>query len=173
MLQTLSHYAYFFLASVFAALVFLGYFYSGAITYDTNIVFLYTVVLIPLFDKMIDFFAKESVFQVTVSPDAHLELAKWWLIAIIVLVWLYIWMSPITLGMLVLFVSSLLWNIDPRMSFAGALILFLYIPVYLFIWQTDTAEALSIFAYYFLIIGVVLQIYQSLVTAKKRSWNTQ
>ncbi len=62
---------------------------------------------------------------------------------------------------------SLLFLIDGRVNFIVALILLWFTPVYLVIWDSKKAELLSIYAYYFLIIGVFMTIVEGYFIKKE------
>ncbi len=55
----------------------------------------------------------------------------------------------------------LLFLVDSRISFLIALCFLSFVPVYLIIWDNTKAENLSIYAYYFLIIWVIISIYEN------------
>lgn len=57
----------------------------------------------------------------------------------------------------------MLFFIDNRLSFFIALSLLGFVPVYLLIWESAKAENLSIYSYYFLIIWVVISIFENII----------
>lgn len=71
----------------------------------------------------------------------------------------------LTLSILVL---SIIFSLDSRISFLIALCLLLLIPLFLILEKKDLAETYSIYAYYFLVIWVVVSLYESIYNKKKK-----
>lgn len=61
---------------------------------------------------------------------------------------------------------TFLFIIDSRVSFSIALFLFGFTPIYLVIWQNDIAESISVYAYYFLVIWVIISIIENIFIKK-------
>lgn len=63
----------------------------------------------------------------------------------------------------------ILFLVDSRLSFFIAFIFLSFTPMYLIIWNTAKAEILSIYAYYFLVIWVILSIVESIFDKKEQN----
>jgi len=83
---------------------------------------------------------------------------------ILIIIWILLFIKLNLLNFLIIFfiIASILLNIDSRISFLIALILLIYTVFYISIWNNkEIAEKLSIYAYYFLIIWVWLEIFSN------------
>jgi len=156
MLWINSKYIYFFLVLVFVFLSWVSMSFSGEKLWN-NFIYLFTILLIPVFDYILNTVYKE--FDRSVFGFDSASLLKW--ILFVILFWIvfslgYSLYATLTLMFLVLF---LLFNLGSKIPFFVALILFLYSAIYIVSWNAPVADTLSIYAYYFLIIGVILQVY--------------
>lgn len=152
-----SYYSYFFLVFVFLFLCFVSLFFSWD-PLTKNFIYLFTVLLLPIFDYMIDVIKKE--FDMTVFKVDSLTLLKY---IFLLCVWSFLyskWYTTPTLLTLLFLVFSLLFHIWSKIPFFIALLLFLYSAVHIIWWLPKVADTLSIYAYYFLIIWVLTQVYQ-------------
>lgn len=163
-LVKISYFSYFFLFMLLWAFVCV-YNVSGEEFMHVNILLIFTVLLLPVFDKIYDIFA-ESVQSY--QPHSVWEiLGDIWVP--IVLLWSFAF-GYIGFGFL-LWVWAL-WvvykNWDTRIFFCISLWMFLYIALYLLFWQNTQAEELSLSAYYVLIVAVVVQLLQSFRNSRNK-----
>lgn len=86
-------------------------------------------------------------------------------IFILFLVWFSLYnftnFSNISLSIILFIIYSIIFFLDSRYSFLIALVLLIYTPFYLIIGNEAIAEQLSIYAYYFLVIWVWLEIFHN------------
>jgi len=77
-----------------------------------------------------------------------------------ILIWMYFLFNFSLINYLITWfiISSIIFQIDSRISFSIALILLLYVIFYISFWDQKIAENLSIYAYYFLVIWVWIEI---------------
>lgn len=145
---------------------------------QSYIIFSYFILLLPIFDFLVEYFKSEFFIQ-----SENQTLKRNWNIFIQYLkkIWSFIWKYiHIVVWILILyFIYGLFWDnilhlililfllfwvyfrIDSRISFWAALLLLLWIPLLLILEQNAFAETLSIYLYYFLIIGVIFSICES------------
>lgn len=88
---------------------------------------------------------------------------------LLILIWIYFLFNLSLINYLIIWfiISSIIFSIDSRISFSIALILLFYVVFYISSWDNKTAEKLSIYTYYFLVIWVWLEILSSLLENKK------
>lgn len=131
-----------------------------------NFFYLFTVLCIPIFDKILEYMKWEKFFTFERHTIHTLNILKAWIVLLIVVALLYIWWAVPSIMTLLILVMLILFRLDSRIAFLISLILFLYIGFFLLLSNKEAAESLSIYAYYFLIIGVVVEILQSFTTKK-------
>ena len=156
MLWTNSKYVYFFLVWVFIFLCWVSLSFSWGALWN-NFIYLFTILLIPVFDYIIGTVWKE--FDKTVfwfDSSTLLKALLFIILSGIVYSLGYSLYASMTILFLVLF---LLFNLGSKIPFFVALVLFLYSAIYIVSGNTQTADTLSIYAYYYLIIWVILQVY--------------
>jgi len=164
MIKTISHYIYFFLWSVFLMLMLLSSFFEKEISLNSNIVYLYTILLIPLFDYLVTVLRQENnIFSFSLPKITKKEFVKYMSFGVFLIFLIFykkydFWV----VGILSFLVISFLWKWDSRISFFMALMILVYIPIYLIMWEKDFAEKMSIYAYYFLIIWVVVELWKTI-----------
>lgn len=168
MLKILSQYVYFLLVALCIAILVMLSLSQASPKVWPDIVLLYTVVLLPFFSYLIDSFRGET------------NIPRFWLTTedivkyvgiVIIIIFSYYKGYHVTHVLLFLFLYvSIFWKLDSRIAFFWALLIFFYIPIYLIAGNSIVAESLSIYAYYFLIIGVVVQIQQALFSKKQALW---
>ena len=166
MLQVIAQYAYFFLVSVFVVFLGIWYIYSDQVGFGPQMILLFTVLLIPFFDYIIEFLKREKIAQVFLHV-APKNLYKLLFFSVILIILWYIDYSLLHLYMIAFLFVSIALSLDSRVSFLVSLVLFLYIAVFLLLGNDVASEKLSIYAYYFLIIGVVVQICESVFSKQK------
>lgn len=70
-------------------------------------------------------------------------------------------------------ICCLIFYIDSRISFLITLCFMSFVPAYILVWDKLKAENLSIYAYYFLVIWVLVTIYENYNLSKlKDNYNT-
>ena len=86
----------------------------------------------------------------------------------LVIIWLYTLtnLTIISIWILLFITTAIIFFIDSRYSFLIALVFLIYTPFYLILWDKKIAEQLSIYAYYFLIIWVWLEIIYNIFNEK-------
>ena len=156
MLKKLSKILYIFLISLLILWIII-YFIKWKVFLDTKIFYLFFLLLFPFIDTFIESVRKDfSIWNLSTAYWNNLEKYAWLVVLWIIM---YFYGSGFSSIWIILFLAfSLLFRIDSRVSFVGALILLILTPLYLIIWDKEIAESVSIFAYYFLIIWVVLEI---------------
>jgi|WetSurMetagenome_2_1015567.scaffolds.fasta_scaffold26477_2 hypothetical protein len=118
----------------------------------------YVVIKIPRPKKIIFlFFANaKKLFPVIM---AWAKIKKWWILVLIFVGVFAIWKLGIISGLLwLLFLSFLLFEWDSRVIAFLALISLASCPFLLILKKEAPAEQMAIYAYYFLVMTVVLQI---------------
>lgn len=164
-LLKISQFLYFQLISIFLLLLYLHNNYSWA---DTNsfIYVFFSLLLIPVIDALLS-----GVFsRLEISHIINKKNIIWFVLYIGVNVLLYIlgyFTLPLFLSVSVIY--TIMYNIDGRIYFLWALLTFLYVMLWLILWDASFAEWLSILAYYFLIAGVVTQIFENISFPKSSS----
>ncbi len=165
MIQQFSKILYIFLSSLFALAIII-YLSKWNIFLDTKIFYIVFLLMLPFIDIFIES-TKKDLYIWNFSPKYKDNLVKYiWLVLLGIIMYSYdigtlkIWVT-IFLGF------SLLFRVDSRVSFFWALSLLIITWLYLIIWDGGTAESMSIFAYYLLIIWVVLEIKHQVFDVKK------
>ncbi len=166
MLQVIAQYIYFFLVSVFMVFLAVGYFYSDQVNFGPQMILLFTVLLIPFFDYIIEFLRRENIARVFLHVPQKKLYKLLFSCVILSLLW-YLDYSVVHITMMAFLFVSISLSLDSRISFLVSLVLFLYIAVFLLLGNEIASEKLSIYAYYFLIIGVVVQICESVFSKQK------
>ncbi len=156
MITKLSKILYIFLFSLLVLAIII-YVIKWNIFLDTKIFYLIFLLVLPLIDISIESIKKDfSFWNLSINYEDN-WLKYFWLI-IIWLVMFSFWAESSTIWIVLFFLFSLLFRLDSRISFIWALILLILTPLYLVIWDKILAESISISAYYFLIIWVILEI---------------
>ncbi len=156
MLEKFSKILYIFLSSLFVLSIII-YISKWWIYLDTKIFYILFILILPFIELFIESTKKSFTF------------ANLWL-RYKDNVYKYIWLVLLSIGLYfynidieyiwitIFLIFSLLFKIDSRISFVLALLLLIITPLYLIIWDKEIAERVSIFAYYMLIIWVILEI---------------
>lgn len=94
------------------------------------------------------------------------------LIFLIILSGIYLWNQENIYHFFIwgFFFTSIYFSLDSRLSFLFALFLLLWVPLFLILEKKETAEIYSIYAYYFLVIWVIVSLYESI---ENKSWKIQ
>ncbi len=159
MLSSIVQYLYIFLLIIFGVFVFIVNYFEK-ISIGESFLYFYTLLLIPVFDYIIWNNLSKKAFYAFIPR--WINMLKYFSLLIVALILSYFDIDSVYLYMIVFLLWSILFNIDSRVSFIAALILFLYVPVLMMIGKANIAETFSIYAYYFLIIWVLLQWYDTL-----------
>ncbi len=157
----LSQFLYFLLIMIFLAFVFV-YHKSVDDSIHTNIVLLFSFLLFPLFDALYNMFFKEWSIKRYFWKVSNIYSLLVYIVALL-LVWYLGYMSLVLFLFISLCYIIFTW-LDGRIFFAAAIIVFCYVAFYLIFSQYPSAENLSIYAYYFLIAGVISQIGEHLIS---------
>lgn len=159
MLVHASWYVYFLLCMLFGTLLF-GSYGFGIELPDESIFLLFTVLLAPVVDTIFQFLGKEKLLRAD-AFDFDRYFFPYIAVAGIVFSIGYAGYDYVSIFLWAYMLFGIVAGINPKTAFLGALILFFYIPICLILEKDALAETLSIYAYYFLIIGVVLHISES------------
>jgi len=158
MIFFVSRYLYFLLLIAFLVIIFLSKFFPGEVL-GQNIVFIYTILLLPVVDVCIESLKKESkTFDWLLTWSG---LLKFMLTGIIILIGYKKWIEILSLLTLSYFILWLLFRFNSRIAFFVSLFCFAYVALYLLIEDKKMAESISIYAYYYLIIWVIHQLWQA------------
>lgn len=168
MFHTLSWFFYFLLSLFLGIFLFISQGNSDHVLWK-EIVFLFTVLALPFFDLVFQTLAKEKIFQSNIF-DIEKYITHYIVIAGLLFSMWYGWLTLITMLFLGIFFIGITFQLNTKIPFIAALILFIYIPFFLILGENKLAEQLSIFAYYFLILGVVFQISETLVPKIAKLW---
>lgn len=162
-LVKISQIAYFFLLMLLFSFIIVHQL-TGTETVSTYIVILFSIILIPIFDRIYNIFQSNSVRK----TESYKALEAFWIILWIILAIVLLVMEYVSIGALIvcvwLFAVYLKW--DARLFFVTAIIVLCYVALFLFLDQNAQAEILSIYLYYLLIIGVLVQILQTFFFSK-------
>ena len=170
MIFFVSRYLYFLLLLAFLVIILISRIFPGEVL-GNNIIFIYTILLLPLIDICIENLKNESKkYNWTLTGG---WLLKYILTGIILLFAYKKWVDFLTLITLGYFILWLMFRFNPRIAFFVSLFCFAYVALYLLIEDKKMAESLSIYAYYFLVIGVVHQLLQARYEKKERAVNLQ
>lgn len=144
---------------------------------QSYIIFSYFILLLPIFDFLLEYFKSEFF----VSSENQTFKKSWNIVCeSLKKIWTFIWKNiyfflwVVFLYLLYVFFWDNIWHfllvlflvfwlyfqIDSRISFWGALLLLLCIPLLLILDKKVLAETLSIYLYYFLIIGVIFSVFE-------------
>jgi len=134
-----------------------------------NVFLIATVLFLPFIDTIFTSIKREALFKKDIFDGEKYMYHYIFLLCVLFSAWYggVPLLSIITLG---IFLWGILFTLNPKIAFLGALVLFLYIILCLLLDLGKLAESLSIYAYYFLIIGVVLQIVESLTSKYSKLW---
>lgn len=168
MLHALSWFTYFLLVLLGAMFLFVSGGESGWVL-GREIGILFTVLLLPVFDRIFQVLAKEKIFQADIF-DMEKYIAHYIIIGWILFTLWYGWLEMISLFFGALFLVWIVFQMNPKIPFIGSLVVFIYIPFFLILKENTLAEELSIYAYYFLILGVVFQIAESVAPKIAKLW---
>ncbi len=157
MLTKNSKYIYFFLLFLFLFLCWVSLVFTWE-KLSVNFMYIFTILLLPVFDYILNSIRNE--FDPKILSFDSLSLFKVVLFLIIAGSLYLKWYSLAAIWTLLFLVLFLLFDFGSKIPFFIALVLFLYSAIYIVSGQAKIADSLSIYAYYFLIIGVVLQIYR-------------
>ncbi len=149
---------YFFIFMILVGILFIYHVSSGSIFYS-NIILIFTVLLLPLFDKFYDLFSEhlmnyriKNIFYVFFDFGLPIIWGIFFLSGYLNIVFFLAWLA--------------VWAIfrwwDSRIFFAWAFLTFCYVVFYLLFNRNVMAEELSLIVYYILITAVCIQIGQSL-----------
>lgn len=155
----ISHFLYFFICMILLSFVLL-YQKSGDIGIHVNIFLLFTLVLLPLFDFIFEMFFPQIEFK-KIMHHKKKSIAVVWLTILMLVALLTGYLSGELWIVLAMAYILILWW-DTRIFFMGALVLFLYIAFFLIFNESALSEKLSVYAYYLLVAGVLMQIIESI-----------
>lgn len=158
-------YSFFILA--FFIFIYLAFYHT--IENNQYIAYLYTLVLFPLYDKIIDIFSGEKIFSQDIFDWKKYTTSY----TIAIGVWFLAWYMGQPLGIISLLLGAtlgILFWLNSKITFFAAFIFLLYIPLFLILWDYIMAESLSIYVYYFLVIGIALELRESLYPKMLTLW---
>jgi len=165
MLKKISQILYVFL-STFLVLFLIFLWINNELKVDSKIIYLFILILIPFLEPLINTTRKDSE-KINLKINNWNNLYKYLSLLVISILLYYYWVSEINILIIFYLIFSILFYIDSRISFLIALILLSSTIVYLIIWDKKLAELLSINAYYFLIIWVIIEIKSNLFPKKE------
>lgn len=135
-----------------------------------NIVYFFTILLIPFVDMCIESIKRDAKNEAIIWSFSFSRFCINALVTIAILILAAnFWIEGAPLMILWYFVFSFLYQLEPKISFFLSLFCFAYVGIFLLIDQKELAEKFSIHAYYLLIVWVILQIAQSVRETKKMS----
>ncbi len=170
MLQTLSKYIFFVLIFSFFSILFLSYF-SKDFSLNNNFIYLFWILILVFFDKIIEFIKKEDFSfyfkNLDFEKDKKNLFIRIFLLIFFTILLLFLELEIINFLILEFIIFSIFFKLDSRISFSIALVLLCYTIFFIFFEDKKMSEILSIYAYYFLIIWVWLEIFQNLLSKKQ------
>ncbi len=162
--KRISEILYIFLASLFSLWAIILVIQSD-ILLNTKIFYAFVLLIFPFFDIIID------SIQKNLSPT-HLSIKHWdnfikytWIVLFIIITY-FSWLSIASIIIFAFILFNIFFSIDTRFSFFIALSLLIFTSFYLLVGDQKIAESLSIYAYYFLILGVLFEIKNYLFSSK-------
>jgi len=164
-LLKISQFLYFQLVSIFLLLLYLYNTYSWSDI--SSFVYVYfTLLLIPLVDTLLSgVFSGMRKIKI-LNKKNIIGFISYVFVNILLLIF---WYFTILLFLCISVIYTCIYKIDGRLYFISALLVFLYVMVWLIIWDSTFAEGLSILAYYLLIAWVVSQVYENISLPKSSS----
>lgn len=158
----ITHLLYFLLIMVCISFV-IAYQYSGNSFEYKNIFFLFTLLFLPIFDQIFDL-CKDIAQKYKPKNPFELIIDIW--IPSFCIIWFFTWYISFLISLGICTLYMIYKKADARIYFLCSLILFCYIAIFLLFWRDTQSETLSITAYYFLVAGVLVQIWESFRTPK-------
>lgn len=167
MIAQIAHILYFLITAILIGILFLHNIVAHKSTFEIgeNSIYLFTLVLAPLAVQVL-----KSIF-----PKIHIQkmgfhvFSQWkHITTLIFLVWgIYFFTKDVQITLYSsFFLLSLVLSVDSRLSFFIAFVLFVYVAFFLWVSNQDMAEKLSVHAYYFLVLWVLIEIAQSFILPK-------
>ena len=167
MLEKFSKILYIFLGSLFV-LALIIYAFKWSVHIDTKIFYFVFLLVLPFLEMLIESVRKSfSFWNLSIKHEDNL-LKYIWIIVFWIISYFY-GLELSTIGILCFLAFSILFKIDSRLSFIWALMFLLIIPLYMILWDKESAETVSIFAYYMLIIWVIIEIYNQIFQKKSEN----
>lgn len=157
-MMKVSQVSYFFLFMIVVAFI-LIYQQSEVSSVHSNIFFILSLLLLPLFDKIFEML--RDIFSSYTPKNFSEVLLKIGFPLLVIFLFSASFLS-FEIFLIIWVMFALFVSLDSRIFFIWALVVFCYIAAYLIFWKNAEAEILSIQAYYLLIAGVLIQIVQSL-----------
>lgn len=160
MLQTLSKYIFFILIISFFSVLYLKIFWKN-FSINTNFLYLFWILILPFFDKIIELIKEDFSFYFKNFDSKKFKKNLFFRIFVLIfltIIILFLNLEIINFLILEFIAFSLIFKLDSRISFLIALFLLIYTVLFIILWDKKIAETTSIYAYYFLIIWVWLEI---------------
>ncbi len=160
MLNNISKYVYFFLGSFFLLFVYLKIFLFNNLVLNKNLVYLFTIILIPIFDYSLSFL---GVSFKKIKDIISFNYIFRYLLLIFVFILLIIY--DISFWNIVLIIYLLAWflfKFKSDLSYILSLFVFLYGLVFYIIWSKDISIVLFIYSFYLIIIGIFFDFFKFL-----------
>lgn len=171
MLRTIVYYMYYTLLFMFFSIVMVhNVFSDDSFHIGKNMVYLYSVLLLPILYVLFFSHIQEALMYIKKLPS----LKQKFRVILCFFVWGVVLFLPFGVAEKML-VCLLLWScildIESRASFSLALVMLLYVVFYMIVWDNSMAENFSVYMYYLLVIGIVVEIYQISLSSKLFAWN--
>jgi len=162
-LQKSTYYLFYLIVMIVWAFIIL-YHVGNNYEVHRNILLIVSLAFLPLYSYIFD--ELKGSFLRTKTPNTK----QIYILLILVFVLLIgIFLDKMTLLHLLLWILSVFYIVtwEGRIFFYIALLFFLLVGVYIIFWKSWWAEQYSIYAYYFLVAWVWIQIFESLIFSEK------
>ncbi len=162
MIEYLGKYFFYTIFFIFFVFIILKNFIKD-FSININDYYLFFILLLPFLDKIIEFFKQDFLEENKNFLNKKKLIKKFFIFFIFSLFLSFFKISLLSFLVWIFILFSLIFNLDTRFSFLISLVLLVYTPFLIFFKDNKLAESFSIYAYYFLIIWVLLEIFNNLV----------
>lgn len=148
----------------FTIWIFLGLnlFFSSIYWYKISPIFIlfYIVFVIPILEKIYSYIFLESNFNLNLK-FRWLNVLKYLIITVLFVFFLNTSLTFLNIFFILLWSFSILFLLDSRFIYYIALVLLIFVVGFIIIDNKFVAEKLSIISYYYLVLWVIISIYEN------------
>lgn len=153
---------------LFFCLFFFFLFISNFFSIDIwNLLFFnYLILIFPIFERLLNFILKD--FSSLSLKFYGFNILKYFFLILLFCIWYFKFnFSFENISILVFLIFSILFLIDSRFSFFMWLLSLSFVPIFMISNNNYIAEKFSIYCYYFLVIWVIISIFENIFSNKK------
>lgn len=153
-------YIWFFVSLIFTFFISI-FFKISLIWWNSSLLFLILVWIIPFVEKVINFIKKDSKQKYFWFKDNE-NLFKYLCLIIFFITCILSWkINVLELSILTIIIFSLIFKVDERYFFLSSLIFLTFVVLNLILENKEIAENFSIYTYYWLVLWVISSLYNS------------